>query len=212
MSQGGNPQPDPNLGPIKATRKSGSEGLTDGGRELGPTLLDYWRWSFSNLISNTERGRLAEFIVASALGIPTHSAQPGWAGWDLTLDDPAVRIEVKTSAYLQEWTQKQFSTPKWDTPKAYAWNSRTGDWEKGGQRRHSDVYVFALHAHKEKDTIDPLDVSQWRFFVVPTREIDKRDSKSISIGPLRRLAREVRHSDLPDAVRQAAQSRLEPTE
>jgi len=33
------------------------------------TLRDFWAWAYSDLIGNTERGRLAEFIVAMALGI-----------------------------------------------------------------------------------------------------------------------------------------------
>ncbi|MBK6579630.1 MAG: hypothetical protein IPG17_26280 [Sandaracinaceae bacterium] len=33
------------------------------------TVLDFWRWSMSDLVSNTARGVLAEFLVGSALGI-----------------------------------------------------------------------------------------------------------------------------------------------
>jgi hypothetical protein len=190
------------LGPIRSTYKSGSECLTDGGRELGPTLLDMWRWSASNLISNVERGRLAEFIVACALGIRTSRVHPNWGAWDLTLHDPEVRIEVKTSAYLQEWRQNEFTSPNWGTRTAL---------HRRNRRRHSDVYVFALHAHRRGCTIDPLDVSQWRFFVVPTWKIDARNSNSISIGPLRRLSRatggELRYSQLLDAVRRASEPR-----
>ena len=51
---------------IQATRKSGKEcfqGMSD-----GHTLQDFWAWAFSDLISNTERGKLAEYIVATAMG------------------------------------------------------------------------------------------------------------------------------------------------
>ena len=32
------------------------------------TVQDFWRWSCSDLLSNTARGVLAEFIVAQAVG------------------------------------------------------------------------------------------------------------------------------------------------
>ena len=31
-------------------------------------MLDFWRWAFSDLRDNTQRGVLAEFLVALALG------------------------------------------------------------------------------------------------------------------------------------------------
>ena len=40
--------------------------------------------------------------------------------------------------------------------------------------RHSDVYVFCLLAYKgDKRMLDPLDLSQWEFYVVKTSEIDR---------------------------------------
>jgi hypothetical protein len=33
------------------------------------TLLDFWSWAFSDVLTNTIRGMLAEFIIALALGI-----------------------------------------------------------------------------------------------------------------------------------------------
>jgi hypothetical protein len=34
------------------------------------------------------------------------------------------------------------------------------------------VYVFALLAHQDKPTLDPLNVAQWVFYVVPTLLLD----------------------------------------
>ena len=31
-------------------------------------ILDYWVWAFSDLVGNTERGVLAEYLVAMAIG------------------------------------------------------------------------------------------------------------------------------------------------
>ena len=32
------------------------------------SILDYWVWAFSDLVGNTERGVLAEYLVAMAIG------------------------------------------------------------------------------------------------------------------------------------------------
>jgi hypothetical protein len=47
---------------VTATRfgSSGDTPLSDA------TVLDYWLWAFSDLWGNTERGQLAEFVVARA--------------------------------------------------------------------------------------------------------------------------------------------------
>jgi hypothetical protein len=49
--------------------KTGNEPLTVNGQKLDKSLLDFWRWNSSDLLSNATRGRLAEFIVASASGV-----------------------------------------------------------------------------------------------------------------------------------------------
>ena len=69
------------------------------------TVLDFWRWAFSNLQMNDVRGVFAEWIVAKLLNIPLNVRDP-WSEWDLITRD-GVRIEVKASAYLQAWSQKQ---------------------------------------------------------------------------------------------------------
>ena len=64
--------------------KSGSERFHCSGEALGPTLQDFWRWSTSDLVSNATRGRLAEFIVASALGISIAGVRDEWGPFDLS--------------------------------------------------------------------------------------------------------------------------------
>ena len=50
-------------------------------------------WAYSDIVGNTERGKLAEFIVAMALGI-TESISVAWNKYDL-LSKEGIRIEVK---------------------------------------------------------------------------------------------------------------------
>ena len=48
---------------------SGAEQFTFENKEIGHSLLDYWSWSFSDIYNNIYRGIMAEYIVATALGI-----------------------------------------------------------------------------------------------------------------------------------------------
>jgi hypothetical protein len=82
------------------SRKTGDEPLTAAGQPIGLTLADYWAWRLSDLLDNLERGALAEYIVATGLGVPTAGVRVPWAVWDLSTAD-GVRVEVKSAAYLQ---------------------------------------------------------------------------------------------------------------
>ena len=62
----------PSFKRIIPTLKTGNEPLTIQGEALNSTLLDFWRWSVSDLVSNATRGIFAEFLVAKALGINTN--------------------------------------------------------------------------------------------------------------------------------------------
>ena len=42
------------------------------------------------------------------------------------------------------------------------------------KRRHADLYVFALLGHRDRSNIEPLDLSQWTFFVVRTAVLNER--------------------------------------
>jgi hypothetical protein len=193
---------------IPPTRKDGSEPLTDSDTPLGVGLSDFWAWSTSDLIDNTTRGRLAEFIVAVAAGIPISGVQDPWAAWDLTMPDPEpIRIEVKSAAYLQRWRQKRYSVIQFSTRKTLAWDAET-DVMDTVRRRQAQVYVFALFAHKEVETLDPLDVSQWRFFVLPTQVLDARtrSQRSITLPTLKQLTNEIYFRDLAKAIRSAARA------
>jgi hypothetical protein len=73
-----------NLPRLVTEAKAGRETFRENGRDLGPTLLDFWRWSLSDLVSNATRGLIAEFIVANALGISTTDrVRDEWGAFDL---------------------------------------------------------------------------------------------------------------------------------
>ena len=49
--------------------KTGTEPFRSGSQVLQATVLDYWRWSGSDLMNSRERSILGEFLVAMALGL-----------------------------------------------------------------------------------------------------------------------------------------------
>ena len=68
---------------------------------LAVTVGDFWQWAYSDLISNTDRGILAEYIVAIALGIDDTVRVP-WGPYDL-VTPAGTKIEVKSGSYIQSW-------------------------------------------------------------------------------------------------------------
>ena len=176
------------LARLNITAKTGGEPFYAGGKKLDCTLLDFWRWSVSDLMSNATRGRLAEFIVARALGVSTDGVRDEWSAYDLTTPD-GLKIEVKASAYIQSWYQRDFSRISFDVPKTLSWDPDTNLQNKE-PKRQADVYVFALLAHKKKPTIDALNLDQWRFYVLATATLDarKRSQDSITLKSLETLA------------------------
>lgn len=191
--------PDP-LQKLDIVKKKGSEPFCARGSDLDFNLLDYWRWSASDLVGNTARGILAEYIVARALKIATdEEIRDEWAPYDLQTPDK-IKIEVKSAAYIQSWEQERVSRISFGTPKTRAWDSESGNL-RSEPKRHADVYVFALFAQREAP-IDPLDLDQWKFYALSTKKLD--DRKSISLSALEELASPVVYHELADAVRKAA--------
>lgn len=159
--------------------KSGDEQFCANGESLGYTLKDFWIWNVSDLVTNITRGRLAEFIVAKALGISTGVVRYDWDSFDLTTPT-GLKIEVKSAAYLQSWPQKKLTTIIFPIRKTRAWDEQTNIQSKEAKRQ-SDVYVFALLAHTDKPTVDPLNINQWEFYVLPTTVLDNYDRSEVSI-------------------------------
>jgi hypothetical protein len=167
-------------------RKTGIELFHAAGIALPFTVGMFWQWAASDLVSNSLRGVLAEFLVAQALG-NADGTRREWDACDLRTAN-GIRLEVKTTGYVQAWSQKTVSVPSFDIAPKRGWHADTNTWEKAVCRA-SDVYVFALHAHRDRATLDPLDVTQWEFYVLPTAVLDSRCpiQKRIGLASLLKL-------------------------
>ena len=174
------------LSAIEATRKTGSELFTLGGSPLPMNLLSFWQWSASNLVGNAMRGILAEYIVSSAIGV-SNGIRDQWDAYDIATEN-GIRIEVKSCAYIQSWEQKKHSSIKFGIRPT---RGEDLDAKESSQlvARQADVYVFCLLMHRDQNTINPLNLDQWVFYVLPTRILNETAGaqKSISLSSLERL-------------------------
>lgn len=138
-----------------------------GDEQFGDTeisVCDFWRWAFSDLRENIVRGVFAEFLVAKAVDDPS-PLRHAWDNHDVTAPD-GIRIEVKSSAFLQSWQQKNLSKIVFSglVGRAYSYETNELDLEPS---LRADVYVFALHTCRVPDQYDALDIHAWEFYVVP---------------------------------------------
>lgn len=191
-----------NLDAIKSTRKTGSEPFRANGKSLPNTLLSFWQWSSSELVGNALRGMLAEYIVASDLGCADGVRQE-WDNYDIETQD-GIKVEVKSGAYLQSWSQQKLSTIQFGIQPTYGWDSKSNT-RSTSKIRQTDVYVFCLLKHEEKATVDPLIMDQWGFYVLSTKTLNQKlgEQKSVSLSVLKQLnPLRVRYGSINKAIKQ----------
>lgn len=163
----------------------GNEEFTLGGENAGITVGEFWSWAYSDLLDNTLRGVLAEFLVEKSLSPNTHphtQMRVNWTPYDLTSPSRR-RIEVKSAAYLQSWTSDYFSKIIFSIAPARAWYPDTG-WAQD-IARHSDLYVFCVYTATSRDQ-SILNLDLWDFYVLPTSVLDRErpNQKTMSLTTL----------------------------
>ncbi|MEX0906638.1 MAG: hypothetical protein WD028_13000 [Balneolaceae bacterium] len=192
------------LGPVKTTHKTGDEPFHQNGEGFDFDLRSFWQWSASDLLSNATRGILAEFLVAHALG-DTKKPRVEWDPFDVITKN-GIRVEVKSSAYLQSWNQDKLSRITFSTRPTFAWESNTNSLAEE-RKRQADVYVFCLLNHKRQETVDPLNIDQWKFYVISTKSLNVKlgEQKSLGLNTLMKIgAKEAEFENLESVVEKTA--------
>lgn len=189
----------------------GSEQLTFKDKELGSSVLDFWSWAYSDLIRNVNRGAFAEFIVLEAMnnqsGItpPRTNFRVSMDAYDLLSPD-GIRVEVKSSAYIQAWESEHPTRISFRIAPAKSLDS-FGNYSADSQyRRHSDVYVFCVWTAMSREQ-NILDLSLWDFYVIATKTLDQKvpNQKTITFQSLLSLQpRKVDYFGLYEAIRSEA--------
>ena len=164
---------------------NGEEKFYQNGHELDISILDFWRFMYSNIYNLQEY--IAEFLVAKALGKENPDNDKYWTLWDITYREK--RIEVKESSYYHSFNEEG-KVSKQRTFSISKANSRyEDDAIENTYERQNDIYVFCLNIGENRKEANPLNLDNWEFYIVPTSFINKEcgDNKTISIGRIRNM-------------------------
>lgn len=154
----------------------------------------------SDLRMNNVRGYLAEYLVARAVGATGTRIE--WDAYDVLAPD-GTRIEVKSSAYLQVWEQRKLS-------RIVFAGLRGRTWDRYGVAAESsynaDVYVFCVQTATTHEAYDPLDVDQWRFYVLSRQVVEGTGYGSLSLPGIEALTTARRYGELAEKIAAASAS------
>ena len=159
-------------------------------------ILSFWQWSSSELLGNALRGVLAEFIVASAIDV-LEKPREEWDAYDLVTKQ-GLKIEIKSSSYLQSWKQTGLSKILFGIRPTIDWKDK-----KEELKRQADIYVFCVLSHKDKNTVNPLNLNQWDFYILDTEILNTKipNQKTITLSSLLKLNPvKVKYSELKNEI------------
>jgi hypothetical protein len=148
------------------------------------------------LITNVNRGLIAELIVEAALPTGWRWCGGDYAGHDFEHAD-GTRLEVKQSAARQSWAAPESGASR----ASFDIAARIGRWEgavwieEAGRR--AQIYVLAHHPVADASA-DHRDPGQWRFHVVGAADLPV--SKTLALSRVRALTTACGFSELGRAV------------
>ncbi|MGO9322080.1 MAG: hypothetical protein ACLQBY_14935 [Solirubrobacteraceae bacterium] len=144
---------------------------------------------FTNTCGNIVRGILAEFLVAQAVGDPS-LLREAWDNWDVTTVT-GIKVEVKSSAYLQSWNQRKLSSIVFTGVTGRAWSADTNELAAERSLR-AEVYGLCAPHLQGAGGVRPGEDRPGAATVRP-REVRPRDDPEV-------VARAVRHGPPPSVV------------
>ncbi len=175
----------------------GDECFTLNGEGTQLTILDFWRWHFSEIYDL--QSKMAEYIVAKALGLKEAQNAGDWTLYDILYRGK--RIEIKETAYFHAWQTDEEPKSRQRTfgiTKAYdKYQDSTSE-----LKRQNDIYVFCLNTGETKAESYPLELKNWEFYIVPTSVINDvcKDGKSISLSRVRKLSPRVEYTNIKTVI------------
>lgn len=167
---------------------TGNEEFTFHDSNVGFTIKDFWSWAYSDLLNNTYRGVMAEFLVYSSFknsSISHSNIRSDWQPFDIT-SPSGRRIEVKSAAYIQSWTSDYYSQIIFDIAPKRAWSPEAG--YSSDFKRNSDLFVFCVYTALTRDK-SILDLDLWDFYILATSVLDANipEQKRISLSSLQKF-------------------------
>ena len=124
-----------------------------------------------------------------------------WGAYDIEAPDGS-KVEVKFADYVQSCYQKEPSKIQFGIRTTFEWTTQENAFGQE-RKRQSDVYVFSLLAQKYKTQVNPIDVDQWEFYIIPTTVINSEfdDRQSISLRQVKKYSKACKISQLADAIK-----------
>ena len=132
----------------------GNECFTLEGKATDLTMLEFWRWHFSEIYDL--QSKFAEYIVGKALGLTEAQNVGDWTLFDMMYKGK--RIEVKETSYYHAWQTDEEPKSKqrvFGITKAYD-NYKD---ETSPLRRQNDIYIFCLNTGETKESSYPLELN-----------------------------------------------------
>ncbi|MDY4488820.1 MAG: hypothetical protein SPE18_12355 [Candidatus Limivicinus sp.] len=176
---------------------TGNETFTLNGSETDMTILEYWRWHYSEIFDLQDT--IAEYIVGKALGLTEAQNVGSWTLFDMLYRNK--RIEVKETSYYHAWqTDEEKKSPArvFSITKSYSrYQDNTSTFE-----RQNDIYIFCLNTGETRKDSNPLQLEHWEFYVIPTAVINREcsDGKTISLSRVRKIASPTSYNDLKEEI------------
>ena len=164
----------------------------------GNTVLDFWSWAFSDLISSANRSVFAEFLVGAVLGTTENTR----IEWDVA--DHIYRgrkIKVRSAAYIEQWLQSKPSRITFPVNHVQRKAIKTSIPGITLYPR-AELYVFCLFDVKERSEANMLDTGRWHFYPVAAHVIESkyRGKKTITLREVERVAPPVQILQLRRAI------------
>ena len=175
----------------------GDEHFTHNGKSTDMTMLEFWRWHYSEIFDLQEK--IAEFIVAKALGLNEADNVGSWTLYDIKYRN--TRIEIKETSYLHAWQTDEEEKSKRRSFGITKAHTEYGD-TSSELARQNDIYVFCLNTGMTRADSNPLQLEHWEFYIVPTDVINEEcgDGQSVSLSRVRKMTDAVDYSQIKSVI------------
>lgn len=177
---------------------TGKEKFTINGNELEFGIIDFWQYKYSNIYNMQEV--IAEFLIEKALGMDKSYNTDSWTLFDIPYRNK--RIEIKQTSYYHPWNEDG----KISNQRVFGITMANSNYEKPEEEnkfeRQNDIYVFCLNSGTTKETANPLNISNWEFYIIPTKIINELcgKNKTISLNKVRKITQKIEYKNIKEYI------------
>ncbi|MBR6223216.1 MAG: hypothetical protein IKQ71_07245 [Lachnospiraceae bacterium] len=148
------------------------------------SVMELWQWYFSDLFDI--KAVLVEYLVSKALGFESPYNIGYWTAHRLVYRGKV--IDLRVTSYVRSLLLED----------------AMGSFVKSIDIRskESDLYIFCMNTGKTYKDADPLNINNWRFYVIPTWYLKAEcgKNKSIHHTKVQRLVKEIDFKELRKSV------------